>query len=149
MMGVLMIRIPSAAKTASKEEVNLVSRSRMRNLTGVVGSVSSQQRLRACLGDPAGDRVGRHPGDADEAGAVLDEEQHVEPPEQDGVDREEVAGDQALGLGMKELPPRGTRASRRGIDSPTLQDRPDAGRREHDRLISLRGSVVSLSNPRS
>jgi hypothetical protein len=27
---------------------------------------------------------------------------------------------------MKELPPRGTRASRRGIDSPTLQDRPDA-----------------------
>ena len=35
---------------------------------------------------------------------MLDEEQHVEPPEQDGVDREEVAGDQALGLGMKALP---------------------------------------------
>ena len=48
MMGVLMIRIPSAAKTASKEEVNLVSLSSMRNLTGVVRSVSSQQRLRAC-----------------------------------------------------------------------------------------------------
>ena len=63
---------------------------------------------------------------------MLDEKQRVEPPEQHGVDREEVAGDQALGLGMKELPPRGTRASRRGIDSPTLQDRPDAGRRELD-----------------
>ena len=47
-MGVLMILIPSAAKTASKEEVNLVSRSRMRNLAGVVRSVRSKQKLRAC-----------------------------------------------------------------------------------------------------
>jgi len=32
---------PVGCEEASKEEVNLVSRSRMRNLTGVVGSVSS------------------------------------------------------------------------------------------------------------
>ena len=40
-MGVLMILIPSAAKTASNEEVNFVSRSRMRNLAGVIRSVRS------------------------------------------------------------------------------------------------------------
>jgi hypothetical protein len=33
--GVLMIRMPSAAKTASKAEVNFASRSRIKNLTGV------------------------------------------------------------------------------------------------------------------
>ena len=57
---------------------------------------------------------------------MLDEEQHVEPSEQDGVDREEVTGDQPLRLRVKELGPGGTRASRRGVDAPTLQDRPDA-----------------------
>ncbi len=46
--GVLMILMPSDAKTASKDEVNLVSRSRMRNLAGVVRSARSKQRLRAC-----------------------------------------------------------------------------------------------------
>lgn len=38
------------------------------------------------LGDPTTDEVGPHPGNAYEAGAVLDEEQHVEPSEQDRVD---------------------------------------------------------------
>ncbi len=47
-MGVLMILVPSAAKTASKEEVNLVSRFRIRNLAGVVRSARSKQRFRAC-----------------------------------------------------------------------------------------------------
>ena len=39
--GVLTIRIHSAAKTASKEEVNFASRSRIRKLAGVVRSVRS------------------------------------------------------------------------------------------------------------
>ena len=43
-----MILVPSAAKTASKEAVNLVSRSRMRNLTGFVWAASSIEMLRAC-----------------------------------------------------------------------------------------------------
>src|ERR1035441_10108198 len=98
LMGVLMMRIPSAAKTASKEEVNFVSRSRMRNLADVVRCVRSEQRLRACWVTQPGDGVGCYPGQVDEAGVVLDEEQHVEPSEQDGVDREEVTGDQALRL---------------------------------------------------
>ena len=40
--------VPSAAKTASKEVVNLVSRSRMRNLTEFAWSARSIERFRAC-----------------------------------------------------------------------------------------------------
>jgi hypothetical protein len=43
-----MVLVPSAAKTASKEAVNLASRSRMRNLTAFVSSARSIERLRAC-----------------------------------------------------------------------------------------------------
>jgi hypothetical protein len=43
-----MTLVPSAAKTASKEAVNLVSRSRMRNLTASACSARSIERLRAC-----------------------------------------------------------------------------------------------------
>ena len=46
--GVLMTLTTSAAKTASKEAVYLVSRSRMRNLTGFARSASSIERLLAC-----------------------------------------------------------------------------------------------------
>ena len=46
--GVLMIRMPSATKTASKEKVNLVSRSRIKNLAGDVRSVIPKQKFRAC-----------------------------------------------------------------------------------------------------
>jgi len=53
------------------------------------------------LGDPACDGISRHPGEVDPAGAVVDEEQHAEAPEQDRVDAEEVAGDQALGLARR------------------------------------------------
>lgn len=46
--GVLMIVMPSAAKTASKDPLNLVSRSQMRNLTAFACSASYTQMLRAC-----------------------------------------------------------------------------------------------------
>jgi hypothetical protein len=38
------------------------------------------------------------PRDVDPPGVVLDEEQHIEPSEKNGVDVEEVTGDQALRL---------------------------------------------------
>ena len=47
-IGVLMVLTPSVRKTSSKPEVNLVSRSRMRNLTDRERSVRSWLRLRAC-----------------------------------------------------------------------------------------------------
>ena len=46
--GVLMMRTPTAANTASKAAVNLASRSRMRNLRVAAGSPGSISRLRAC-----------------------------------------------------------------------------------------------------
>jgi hypothetical protein len=46
--GVLMIRTPAAAKTASNGAVNLVSRSRITNLTLSACSSRVISRLRAC-----------------------------------------------------------------------------------------------------
>ena len=46
--GVVMTLVASAAKTASKEAVNLVSRSRMQNLIAFAWSARSIETLRAC-----------------------------------------------------------------------------------------------------
>src|SRR5665213_1953991 len=47
-IGVRMVRMPSERNTSSKLVVNLVSRSRIRNLTGCARWASSQDRLLAC-----------------------------------------------------------------------------------------------------
>ena len=61
-------------------------------------------RLRACCVTQAPSGCG-HAGEVDLAGVQLDEEQYVEPPQQDGVDGEEVAGEHPRGLPAEELPP--------------------------------------------
>jgi hypothetical protein len=38
-------------------------------------------------------------------GAVLDKDQHVQPLEQHGLDHQEIAGDDRMGLSGQELPP--------------------------------------------
>jgi hypothetical protein len=48
--------------------------------------------------------VGRT-GDVDPTGRELDEEEHVERPEPDRLDGEEVTGDDSFGLGTQELRP--------------------------------------------
>jgi hypothetical protein len=50
------------------------------------------------------------------AGAVLDDDQGVEPPEQHGVHMDEAGRENAVGLGGQELLPGRARAARRGID---------------------------------
>ena len=124
--GLLMILMPSAAKTASKEAVNLVSRSRMRNLTAhrLVGEV--HREVAGLLGHPVGDRLGGHAGDPDKARVVVDEHEDVEPAEEHRVDMEEVARHQSLRLCGKELRPGRSRSPRRRLDTVALQDRPDA-----------------------
>jgi hypothetical protein len=65
--------MPSAAKTASKDPLNLVSRSRMRNLTArLLGELHAE--VAGLLGHPVGDRIGSHAGDPDGPGVVVDEE---------------------------------------------------------------------------
>jgi hypothetical protein len=49
---------------------------------------------------------------------VVDEEEHIEPPEQHGFDAEEVAGDQDLRLSGEELGPGWPRPPR-GFDAVT------------------------------
>jgi hypothetical protein len=55
----------------------------------------------------------------DPAGGQSDEEQHIQPPQPDGVDREEVAGEDAGRLLAQERPPGRGRRSRRRVQSMT------------------------------
>jgi hypothetical protein len=48
-----------------------------------------------------------HASDPDGPGVVVDEEEHVDPAEQHGIDAEEVARDQTLRLSSEELRPVG------------------------------------------
>ena len=63
-----------------------------------------QQQVAGLLGDPAAVGIGGHPGQVDPPGVQFDEEQHVQPPQPDRIDGEEVAGEDA---GV--LQPRGER----------------------------------------
>ena len=87
--GVRRIRMPSEPNTSSKPVVNLSSRSRMRNLAGRARSARTELRLRELLDPPLPHRGGRDTAQVDPTGVDLDEEQHVEPPEQQRVDSEE------------------------------------------------------------
>jgi hypothetical protein len=62
----------------------------------------------------------------------LDEEKHVEASEQRGLHREEVAGEDALGMRAQESGPGHPCASRRRIDAHLLEDRPHRGGRDRD-----------------
>lgn len=53
----------------------------------------------------------------DAAGDVLDDEHDVQPLEQQGVDAEEVGGENAVCLGGQELSPGGVAAAGRGVDA--------------------------------
>jgi hypothetical protein len=61
---------------------------------------------------------------------VCDEEQHVQPPQLDRDDGEEVAGDDPGGLLAKERPPGRARSSRGGIEPVAAQGRADRGGRD-------------------
>src|SRR5215467_10827427 len=98
-----MTSTPSLRKTSSKARLNLASRSRSRNLAGSSPSCSFQTRFRACCTAQA--PVGGAASHMDTATADLDEEQHVQPGQQDGVDHEEVGGQDLIGVLADELAP--------------------------------------------
>ncbi|AHH98693.1 hypothetical protein KALB_5331 [Kutzneria albida DSM 43870] len=80
----------------------------------------------ACrLHSPCAGPVG---GDSDQmraAGAVLDDDQRVDPFQENGVDMDEVRRHDALGLRGKELLPGGTRPARCWVDACGGEDLPD------------------------
>ena len=51
--GVTITRAPSERTTSSNDRLNFVSRSRMRNRTGLARASRSGARFLACSGDPA------------------------------------------------------------------------------------------------
>src|ERR1019366_2743725 len=89
--GVLMILTPSVWKTSSKPAVNFVARSRTTNLAARDRSIGPAQ-VAGLLGDPLPHRAGGDAGEVDPPGVDLNEEQHVEAPQKDSIDGEEVAG---------------------------------------------------------
>ncbi|MHB1504480.1 MAG: hypothetical protein ACYCTL_10680 [Acidimicrobiales bacterium] len=119
--GVLMILVPPA----SKEAVNLASRSRMRNLTAVPWSASSMERLRAHWVTHAATRLAVIPAIRTRR-VVMDEHEDVEPAEEHRVGVEEVTRHQPFRLGGEELRPGRFRPPWRWVDAVVFQYRPDA-----------------------
>jgi hypothetical protein len=83
--GLVRIRMPSAAKTASNALVNREFRSRSRNVIVVARSVRSLSRVRAAwvVHAPVGCTVPAE--QRGPVGAVLDRDQRVDSPEHHGV----------------------------------------------------------------
>ena len=71
---------------------------------------------------------------------VLDDEQHIEPAKEDGIDVEEVHCSDRLGLGGQELLPAGGCTARCRVDSGFLEDLPDGGGRD---LVSEAGQFAA------
>jgi hypothetical protein len=72
----------------------------------------------------------------DDAPFELDDEQHVITAEQNGVDREEISGQDAFGLGAEELAPAGPNSPGRGSKAVTAEDAGDAALRDIDAELS-------------
>ena len=69
--------------------------------------------------------MGGDPGDPRPSPTELDEEQHVEGLERQGVDGEEVRRHDALGLGTQECPPGRSGSARCGAEASVLHDPSD------------------------
>lgn len=79
------------------------------------------------LGGPGRGRMCGDAGDMQAPGAVIENDQSVETLQADGVDVEDVAGDQAGGLRGEKLAPGSAGAAWCGVDSCGVEDPPDGG----------------------
>src|SRR5437868_6501964 len=129
--GVLMVSIPSLAKTASKSRVNLLpvaheEAKRRSPLLECPGELSG------LLGDPGARRVRGAAGQVDTSAAELDEEEHVQPPQRDRLDGEEVDREHARGLRSQERVPGESGALAGRAESRLAQDLRDGRCRDGD-----------------
>jgi hypothetical protein len=97
----------SEPKTASKEVVNVESRSRIRKRKALIWSPRSVRRLRAAWVGPRRGRVCGHAEQVDPPGVDFHHEQNVKAAQRDGVEGEEVGGQQPGGLSAEEGSPPG------------------------------------------
>jgi hypothetical protein len=91
----------------------------------VGAAVQVHQQVPRLLGHPCTGRVRGDPGEVHLPGGQFDEEQHVDPFQEHGVDGEEVTRHDRLGLGGEKLLPRRTGPARRRIHASLVEDLPD------------------------
>ncbi len=90
------------------------------------------EEVAGLLGGPFPGGMQGDPEDADAPGRVLDHGQDIGLGAVEQVGREEVAGQDRLGLGAQELRPGRPGPPRRGVDAAGLQDLPHGRRRDLD-----------------
>ena len=88
------------------------------------------QEVAGLLADPLPRWVSGDSGQVHAPGPVLDEEQHIQPAQEHGIDVEEIHGEDRLGLGFQECPPGLPGSSGCGIGARVLEDLPHRRRRE-------------------
>jgi hypothetical protein len=76
------------------------------------------------LGDPGAGGMGGDPAEVYAATAVLDHHEHIEAPQEDGVDVGEVDREDRLGLRGQELSPGRSGPARSGVEAGGPQDFP-------------------------
>jgi hypothetical protein len=94
------------------------------DLSGTLAQDETQ--VAGLLGDPPPTGLAVDTRESDPPGVDLDEEQHVQAPQEHRVDRKEVAGQHARCLCSHELGPGRARSPRRGLDAVPAQDGPHA-----------------------
>jgi hypothetical protein len=114
---------------------------------GAGALIQVHDEVAGLLRRPCPGRVRGYPGQVQSSGAVLDEYQHVQPLEQSRLHRQEVAGDDRVGLGGQELPPGRPGPPGRWIDARSVQDLPYRGR--SDRMPSCASSPWILRWPQA
>jgi hypothetical protein len=94
--------------------------------------LQAQHEVASLLSHPGRVGIGGHPGQVDAASGHFDEERDVEPPQPDGIDGEEVAGEDPGSLPTQERPPSSGRWPRRRVQTVAAQRGADRGRRDVD-----------------
>jgi hypothetical protein len=109
--GVWRMLTSMAAKTVSTAAVNLASRSRMRNRNRRP-VVEVHEQVARLLGQPRAGRMGSDAEQMYSAGGVLDDEERIQPAQRDGLEVEQVAGQDRVRLSAQELAPGRSGATR-------------------------------------
>jgi hypothetical protein len=102
--GVLSTLTSIAVKTASSAAVNVASRSRMRNRNRRP-VVEVHEQVAGLLSQPRAGRVGGDGEQVHATGGVLDDEERIQSAQGNGLEVEQVAGQDHVRLRSQELRP--------------------------------------------
>ena len=103
--GVLMMRTSMAVKTASNAVAELGVAVPDEEPEAAAGVVEVHEQVAGLLGQPGAGGMGGDAEDVHAAGGVLDDEERVQPAQGDGLEVEQVAGQDRVRLGPQELAP--------------------------------------------